>query len=196
MKRDKKNEQTDMNENQFNENEETFDDNLNQPNNDEEIFEVNSEKLIKLENEIAGLKDMLLRKAAEFENYKRRTENDQLNLIKYSAESFLVKLLPVIDDFERSLQHIENTKENEAVIKGIKLVYDKLMKVLKDQGVSKIDAVGNPFNVDFHDAILQKPADNVPPHTVLEEIETGYMYKDRVIRHSKVIVSDESSSDL
>ena len=159
----------------------------------------NSDKLLKigqLENEIAGLKDQLLRKAAEFENYKRRTENDQLNLIKYSAESFIVKLLPVVDDFERSLLHIENAKDSEAIKKGIKLVYDKLIKMLTDQGVNKIEAVGNPFDVEFHEALLQKKADNVPAHTVLEDVETGYMYKDRVIRHSKVIVSDESSEEI
>ena len=195
MKSDKKNASNDLKEKQTNEIQDNLEEESTQENNTEEIYEVNAEKLTKLENEISNLKDQLLRKAAEFENYKRRTENDQLNLIKYSAESFIIKLLPVVDDFERSLLHIENTKDSEAIKKGIKLVYDKLTKILTDQGVSKIEAVGNPFNVDYHDALLQKKAEDVPPHTVLEEIETGYMYKDRVIRHSKVIVSDESSGE-
>ena len=195
MKSDKKNASNDLKEKQTNEIQDNIEEESTQENNTEEIYEVNAEKLTKLENEISNLKDQLLRKAAEFENYKRRTENDQLNLIKYSAESFIIKLLPVVDDFERSLLHIENTKDSEAIKKGIKLVYDKLTKILTDQGVSKIEAVGNPFNVDYHDALLQKKAEDVPPHTVLEEIETGYMYKDRVIRHSKVIVSDESSGE-
>ena len=172
-----------------------MDEESNQESKAEEIYEVNAEKLIKLENELANLKDQLLRKAAEFENYKRRTENDQLNLIKYAAESFIIKLLPVVDDFERSLLHIENAKDSDAVKKGIKLVYDKLIKILTDQGVSKIEALGTPFNVEYHNALLQKSTESFPPHTVIEEIETGYMYKDRVIRHSKVIVSDESSGE-
>ncbi len=195
MKSDKKNDNNELKQKQSNEVQDNIEEESNQENNADEIYEVTTEKLTKLENEIASLKDQLLRKAAEFENYKRRTENDQLNLIKYSAESFIIKLLPVVDDLERSLLHIENTKDSEAIKKGIKLVYDKLIKILTDQGVNKIEAVGSTFNVDYHDALLQKKADNVPPHTVLEEVETGYIYKDRVIRHSKVIVSDESSGE-
>lgn len=151
------------------------------------------EKIKQLAAEVNSLKDMLLRKAAEFENYKRRTENDQLNLIKYAAESFIIKLLSIVDDFERSLPHIENSQDNEAVKKGIQLVYEKLMKLLEEQGVKKMDAVGKPFNVDYHDALMQRVDDNVPPHTVLEEIEKGYIYRDRVIRHAKVIISSEST---
>ncbi len=173
----------------------------NTENNGENISEeqinnsANEEKINELENEVAELKDKLLRKAAEFENYKRRTENDQLNLFKYAAESFIIKLLPVVDDFERSLLHIENTKDVKAIQDGIKLVYDKLMKVLNEQGVEKINSLGEPFNVDLHDALMQRPAENVEPHTVLEEIEKGYMYKDRVIRHAKVIVSEAPAEE-
>ena len=134
----------------------------------------------------------MLRRAAEFENYKRRTENDQLNLLKYAAESLILKLLPVIDDFERSLDHIENSKDIDSLKEGIKLIYEKFMKVLQEQGVQKIESVGQPFNVDYHEALMQRKADEVEPHTVLDEIQKGYMYKDRVIRHAKVIVSEET----
>lgn len=160
----------------------------------DELSAANSE-IEKLKKEIEDYKDKLLRKAAEFENYKRRTENDQLNLIKYAAENFIVKLLPTVDDFERSLQHIDSAKDVESIKEGIKLVYDKLMKTLIDQGITKIDSKGKPFDVHFHEALLQRPAENVPPHTVLEEVEKGYMYKDRVIRHAKVIVSLESDNE-
>ena len=81
-------------------------------------------KIEQLEKEAAEYKDKLLRKAAEFENYKRRTENDQLNLLKYAAESFIIKLLPIVDDFERSLQHIDNTRDFDSLKQGIKLVYE------------------------------------------------------------------------
>ena len=161
----------------------------------ENLEEVNKEKIDKLEKEIQDYKDKLLRKAAEFENYKRRTENDQLNLIKYAAESFIVKLLPTVDDLERSLAHMENAKDIEAIKDGMKLVYDKLVKVLDDQGVKKIESVGKPFDVHFHEALMQRKDEKTPPHTVLDELEKGYIYKDRVIRHTKVIVSDETSGD-
>ena len=153
------------------------------------------EKTVQLENEVSELKDKLLRKAAEFENYKRRTENDQLNLLTFAAESFIQKLLPVVDDFERSMQHINDAQEVDAIKQGMKLIYDKFMKVLDEQGVKKMETVGQPFNVEFHDALLQKSDDSVEPHTVLEEIEKGYMYKDKVIRHAKVIVSEDKETE-
>jgi molecular chaperone GrpE len=152
-------------------------------------------KIEQLEKESADFKDKYLRRTAEFENYKRRTDNDQLNLLKYAAESFIVKLLPALDDFERSLQHIDNAKDVDSIKQGIKLVYDKLVKVLDDQGVKKIESVGKPFDVQFHEAIMQRNDDGVAPHTVLDEVEKGYIYKDKVIRHTKVIVSADNSDE-
>jgi molecular chaperone GrpE len=160
---------------------------------EEDQSQMNKGQIIEeLEKEVAELKDKLLRRAAEFENYKRRTENDQLNLFKYAAESFIIRLLPVVDDFERSLQHIDSSKDVDSIKQGVKLIYDKLMKVLDEQGVKKIESVGQPFNVNFHEALLQRKAEEAAPHTVLDEIEKGYMYKDRVIRHAKVIVSEDN----
>ncbi len=162
----------------------------------EETNETNlEEKITQLEQEVVDFKDKLLRKAAEFENYKRRTENDQLNLLTFAAESFIQKLLPVIDDFERSLGHVDEAQDITAIKQGLKLIYDKLMKVLDEQGVKKIESVGNPFDVDYHEALMQRPDDSVEPHTVLDEMEKGYTYKDKVIRHAKVIVSEEKSSE-
>lgn len=149
------------------------------------------EKIKSLEGEIEKYKELALRKAAEFENYKRRTENDQLNLIKYAAESFIIKLLPAIDDLERSLTHMTEETDVEKIKEGIQIIYNKLIKTLNDQGVQKIEAVGKPFNVEFHEAVMQRHDESVPPHTVLDELETGYIFKDRVIRHSKVIVNGE-----
>ena len=152
-------------------------------------------KIAELETQVKEWNDKFLRKAAEFENYKRRTENDQFNLLNYAAESFIVKLLPVIDDFERSMEHIDDIDSNKSVKDGIKLVYEKLLKLLNEQGVKKMQTKGEPFNVDYHDALMQRKDDSVPPHTVLEEIESGYLYRDKIIRHAKVIVSEESSDD-
>jgi molecular chaperone GrpE len=152
-------------------------------------------KIADLENQVKDLQDKLLRKAAEFENYKRRTENDQFNLINYAAESFIIKLLPIVDDFQRSMDHIDDLEKSKSVKDGIKLVYDKLQKLLNEQGVKKMETKGEPFNVEFHDALMQKKDDSVPPHTVVEEIEPGYLYREKVIRHAKVIVSEDSEND-
>lgn len=152
-------------------------------------------KIAELESQVKEWNDKFLRKAAEFENYKRRTENDQFNLLNYAAESFIVKFLPVVDDFERSMEHIDDIDNNKSVKDGIKLVYEKLLKLLNEQGVKKMQTKGEPFNVDYHDALMQRKDDSVPSHTVLEEVESGYLYRDKVIRHAKVIVSEESSDD-
>ncbi len=149
-------------------------------------------KISQLENEKDELKDSLLRKVAEFENYKRRSENEQLNLIKYAAESFIIKILTVVDDLERTLAHLEESENSKSIAEGIKLVHEKFIRILKEQGVTPIEAIGKPFNVDFHEAILQRKDSSVEPHTVLDEIQKGYLYKDRVIRHAQVIVSEDS----
>ncbi len=158
-----------------------------------EIIEL-KEKTDKLEKEVADYKDRLVRKMAEFENYKRRTENDQVNLLTYAAESFIVKILPVYDDLERSLQHIDDEKNIDAVKEGLKMVFNKFGKILDEQGVKKIEAKGKPFDHNFHEALMQQKVEGVEPHTVIEEVEPGYMYKDKVIRHTKVIVSDDGSN--
>ncbi len=161
--------------------------------------EITTEELQKrieeLEKESSEWREKFLRKAAEFENYKRRTENDQLNLINYAAESFIKKILPVVDDFERSLEHINDSNDYGKLKEGVQLIYNKLLKVLEEQGVKKIEAVGKPFDVHFHEALMQKVDDSVPPHTVIDELEKGYLYKDKVIRHSKVVVSSEGKTE-
>ncbi len=161
--------------------------------------EITTEELQKrieeLEKESSEWREKFLRKAAEFENYKRRTEIDQLNLINYAAESFIKKILPVVDDFERSLEHINDSNDYGKLKEGVQLIYNKLLKVLEEQGIKKIEAVGKPFDVHYHEALMQKVDDSVPPHTVIDELEKGYLYKDKVIRHSKVVVSSEGKTE-
>ncbi|MEJ5262685.1 MAG: nucleotide exchange factor GrpE [Ignavibacterium sp.] len=194
-----------MNENLNNNELNELNEQINQPEKEEqnsEMTESNKEKnteelqkrIEELEKEVSEWKEKFLRKAAEFENYKRRTENDQLNLVTYAAESFIKKILPIVDDFERSLEHINDSNDFEKLKEGVQLIYNKLVKVLDEQGVKKIDAVGKPFNVEYHEALMQKADNSVPPHTVIEELEKGYLYKDKVIRHSKVVVSTEDQA--
>jgi Molecular chaperone GrpE (heat shock protein) len=148
-----------------------------------------NEKLAELEKQSAQLKDQLLRKAAEFDNYKRRTENDFASLAKFAAENIISQLVPVLDDFNRSLKSIKEKAENDSLYKGIELIYAKFLKVLEAQGLKTMDVVGKEFSVDVHDALMQIPRTDVPPHTVLEEVEKGYLLFDKVIRHAKVVVS-------
>lgn len=152
------------------------------------------EKILELERQNAELKDTLLRKVAEFENFKRRNESEQINLIKYAAEPFVKNILSVYDDLERSLIHIDEPNNFESTKKGLQLVFEKFTKILESQGVKKIDAKGQPFDVHLHEALMQQPVDGVEPHTVLDVIEPGYIFKDKVIRHAKVIVSSETAS--
>lgn len=147
------------------------------------------ERIAELEKQAAQLKDQLLRKAAEFDNYKRRTENDFASLARFAGENIIVQLLPVLDDFNRSLKSIKEKSESDSFTKGIELIYSKFLKVLEGQGLKTMEVVGKEFNVDFHDALMQMPRADVPPHTVLEEVEKGYLLFDKVIRHAKVVVS-------
>jgi len=142
-----------------------------------------------LQKQVDQYKDLLLRKAAEFDNYKRRIESETTNILKYATESLVEDLLPVLDDFERSLKHRKESKDNDALVKGIELIYQKLVKVLEGRGVKPFDTVGKEFNVEYHDALMQIPRSDVPHHTILEEVEKGYTLNDKVIRHAKVVVS-------
>lgn len=148
-------------------------------------------EILKLEAENKNLKDKFLRKVAEFENYKRRIENEQLNYFKYANESLIIDLLSILDDFERSLNYINGESNKNNVLEGNKLIYDKFQKTLTNYGLKKIEALNKQFDVHFHEALLQVPKEGVPPHTVIEEVETGYLLKDKVIRHTKVIVSSD-----
>jgi molecular chaperone GrpE len=153
-----------------------------------------------LQKQVEQYKDLMLRKAAEFDNYKRRTEIETANIIKYASASLIEDLLPVIDDFERSLKHSREMKDDDALVKGLELIYQKLVRILESRGVKSFETVGREFNVEYHDAVMQMPRTNVPPHVVIEEVEKGYMIEDRVIRHAKVVVSsapvgEESGTD-
>ncbi|MFA6457173.1 MAG: nucleotide exchange factor GrpE [Bacteroidota bacterium] len=138
---------------------------------------------------IASLKDQLLRKAAEFENYKRRTEMNSLNVAKYASENIILGLLPIIDDLSRSLKSGKEKSGDDPFYKGIELIFNKFNKLLESQGVKAIESVGKEFNVDFHDVMMQVPRTDVAPHVIIEEIEKGYFLYDKVIRHAKVVVA-------
>ena len=143
-----------------------------------------------------GFKDQLLRKAAEFENYKRRAEIDYLNTVKNANEGLILSLLPILDDLLRSLKVGKDLKDYDSFYKGVELVYAKFSKTLEGQGVTPFESTGKPFDVEYHDALLQVPREDVPPHTVIEEVQRGYKLYDKILRHAKVIVSAEATTPV
>jgi len=163
-----------------------------------EVEELNA-KIVELEKNLALYKDQLLRKAADFENFKKRVEHESINLVRFANEDLLEKLLPVLDDFERSLKAMQSNNkaiDNGSIVKGIELIYNKLQKILEQYGVKPMDVVGQPFDPHLHDALQQITTNEYPPHTVVQEIEKGYLLHDKVLRHAKVIVSAELQPDF
>jgi len=152
-------------------------------------LELLRKKIEDLQRSADSFKDQFIRKAAEFENYKRRTEADFANLIRNANEGLILSLVPILDDFARSLKAGKDLKEFEPFYRGVELMYNKFQKLLESRGVHPFDSVGQPFNVEYHDALLQIPRDDVPPNTVIEEVEKGYKLNGKVLRHAKVIVS-------
>jgi molecular chaperone GrpE len=162
---------------------------VDQPEESTSTIEQLEQKILDFEQELTSWKDKYIRKVAEFDNYKRRTDQEQSLLFRYAGEQIAVRILPVLDDIERSLQHVNEAGDPVKVLEGVQLIYDKFVKILTEQGITKFEAVGQPFSVELHDALYQQPSAEVPDQTVLQEIEAGYKYKDKVIRHAKVIVS-------
>ena len=153
------------------------------------------EKNAELANEIESLKNQLLRRAAEFENYKRRTENETISIIRMANEGLIIELLSVLDDLERSLKSGREHPDLESFYKGIELVNNKLLKILESLGMKRFVSLGRHFDVEFHDALLQMPRADVEPSTIIDEIESGYTLQEKVIRHAKVIVAAEAAED-
>lgn len=147
------------------------------------------QKIEELQKQADAFKDQFLRKAAEFENYKRRSDAEASNFIKNANEGLIGSLLPILNDFHRSLKAGSESKDYDAFYKGVELIFNKFSKILEMQGLVPFESLGKPFNVEYHDALLQMPKEGVEPHTVIEEVERGYKLNDKVLRHAKVIVS-------
>jgi molecular chaperone GrpE len=135
------------------------------------------------------LKDQLLRKMAEFDNYKRRTEKEFIYNIQNASQELIEELLPVLDDFERSIQHAEAEKVHSPMLEGVQLIYKNLMKILSKRGLVPIEAIGKEFNPDEHDALVQVESDKYESGFVVDEHLKGYKLNDKVIRHTQVLVS-------
>jgi len=159
----------------------------------EENQKVNPEVVIEEptpEELIQAEKDKFLRLFAEFENYKKRTTRERIELFKTAGQELMTSLLPIIDDFERALTHIEEDKEAEELRKGVLLIYQKLYNTLELKGLSKIETKsGDVFDAEFHEAITQIPAPSDDlKGKVIDCVETGYKLGDKIIRYPKVVI--------
>ncbi len=139
--------------------------------------------------EIASLKDQLLRKIAEFDNYRKRTIKEKTDLILNGGEKTIITILPILDDMERALKNMQKAEDVSAVLEGVELIYKKFMDILGKQGVSIIDTKEADFDVDIHEAVAQLPAPSPElKGKVMDCTQTGYKLNDKVIRHAQVVV--------
>lgn len=151
------------------------------------VKEISEEE--KLKNSIKEWEDKYLRLYSEFENYKKRTIKERLELFKTANIEVLSVLLPVLDDIERILLSAEKTKEKSTLKEGLDLVYSKFKNILKQQGLQEMEAIGKEFNTDFHEAITQIPSKNKSEKDkIVEVVEKGYFLNDKVLRYAKVVI--------
>lgn len=144
-------------------------------------------ELKKAHEDLAEAKDKYLRLYSEFENFRRRTAKEKLELIQTASEQIVKEMLPVIDDFERAEKAFQGSESKE--MEGFLLIYNKFKKIVEQTGVKQMEAKGSNFDADLHEAITQLPAPSDSlKGKVLEVVEQGYLLGDKVVRHAKVVV--------
>ena len=159
--------------------------------NDEKKEEVTVEEQLKaLEEEVNTWKTDYYKVFADMENLKKRLQNEHANTMKFMMQSFIEQLLPVVDNFERSLAVENPSDEIKNFLKGYEMIYNQLMQVLQSQGVEVIKTEGEEFDPNFHQAVMTVKDDNFKSNMIVEELQKGYKLKDRVIRASLVKVSE------
>lgn len=142
------------------------------------------------DEKIEDLTDKLTRQMAEFDNYRKRTEKEKSAMYEIGAKDIIEKILPVIDNFERGFQSVEDGKKEDPFVDGMDKVYKQLMKTLEDAGVKQIEALGKEFNPDFHNAVMHVEDEEAGENIIVEEFQKGYTYRDSVVRHSMVKVAN------
>ena len=144
----------------------------------------------KKDEKIEELTDRLTRQMAEFDNFRKRTDKEKSQMYEIGAKDIIDKILPVIDDFERGLGTVGEEDKNDSFVQGMEMVYKKLMTTLDGIGVKPIEAVGQEFDPNFHNAVMHVEDENFGENIVAEEFQKGYMYRDSVVRHSMVKVAN------
>ena len=144
----------------------------------------------KMEEKIEELEDRVKRQMAEFDNFRKRTEKEKSHMYEVGARDVIEKILPVVDNFERGLASVPEDQKENPVIVGMDKIYNQLMTTLTDLGVEPIEAVGEEFDPNYHNAVMHVEDEELGENVVAEEFQKGYMYKDTVIRHSMVKVAN------
>ena len=144
----------------------------------------------KKDEKIEELTDKVVRQMAEFDNFRKRTEKEKSQMYEIGAKDIIDKILPVIDNFERGLSVVPEDKKDDSFVQGMEMIYKQLMTTLESAGVKVIEAVGQEFNPDFHNAVMHVEDDEVGENIVVEEFQKGYMYRDSVVRYSMVKVAN------
>lgn len=148
------------------------------------------EELKELTYQYADLNDKYLRLFSEFDNYRKRTNKEKIELINTASEGVIESVLPVLDDFDRALKAFKDHNVDEETVHGVELIYNKFYNTLKQKGLEPMDSLGKTFDTDYHDAITQTPAESDEMKgKVFDVIEKGYLLKGKIIRHAKVVVS-------
>jgi len=144
-----------------------------------------------VEEKLADMQDKYIRLSAEFDNYRKRTLREKMELSKYASEDMLLKIIPLMDDFERALQHMDTSTDSGAMKNGIDLIYLKFSEFLKQNGIKEIEALNCDFNVDLHEAVSKvSVAENDLKGKVVDVVLKGYYLQDKVLRFSKVVVGE------
>lgn len=144
----------------------------------------------KKDEKIEELTDRLTRQMAEFDNFRKRTDREKSQMYEVGAKDVIDKILPVVDNFERGLGAVTEEEKEDPFVKGMEQIYKQLMTTLEGIGVKPIEAVGNEFDPDFHNAVIHVEDEEVGENIIVEEFQKGYMYRDSVVRHSMVKVAN------
>ncbi len=142
-----------------------------------------------LKEKIESLEDRVRRQMAEFDNFRKRTDKEKDQMFSMGEKSVIEKILPIVDNFERGFDTVDEADKEDAFVSGMEKIYTQLVKQLESMGVTPIEAVGKEFNPDLHNAVMQVESDEFESGIVAQELQKGYMYHDQVIRHSMVAVA-------
>jgi molecular chaperone GrpE len=144
-----------------------------------------------VEEKLAEMQDRYIRLSAEFDNYRKRTLREKMEMSKYAGENILLSVIPIMDDFERALKHMDSSSDCSALKDGINIIYGKFGDFLKQNGIKEIESLNSDFNVDLHEAVAKVPVQEEDKKgKVVDVILKGYYLQDKVLRHSKVVVGE------
>jgi molecular chaperone GrpE len=150
-------------------------------------------EIIDIQQELAEWKELAIRRLAEVENIRRRTNLEKQELLIHAAQHTIAKMLPILDDLHAAVEASRTTKDSDALIQGIEMIYAKTAKIFEESGVHVIEAAtGDVFDVEKHEALMHTPSDH-PEGSIIQSVQRGYLLHDKVLRHAKVITSAGNS---